>query len=139
MDSRIDLFRVHLPQNLDKLYETLNSGYVSEGPKVKEFEKKIISWVNNDNTIALNSGTSALHLALVLAGVEYQDLVITTPLTSPATNVSIVNLGAQIIWADIDKNNLNISPASISKLLKKHRTRVKAIIAVDWGGITSGY
>ena len=130
----IQMFKVHMPQNLDLVYSTLKSGFVAEGPRVKEFEEKISSWVGTQNLIAVNSGTSALHLALVLSNVKSGDLVITTPLTSPATNVSIVNLNAKIIWADIDAETANISPESIKRLLEKYEEKVKAVIAVDWGG-----
>ena len=130
----IKLFNVHLPQNLSKLYDTLESGFIAEGPRVKEFEEKISKWVGTKNVIAVNSGTSALHLALVLAGVKYDDLVITTPITSPATNVSIVNLGAKILWADVNPFTANISSKSIERLIKKYGSKIKAVIAVDWGG-----
>jgi dTDP-4-amino-4,6-dideoxygalactose transaminase len=130
----IPLFKVRIPKNLTKLYDTLKSGYIAEGPRVKEFEEKISKWVGTKNVIAVNSGTSALHLALVLSEVKHDDLVITTPITSPATNVSIVNLGAKILWADVDPKTANILPESVEKLIKKYGSKVKAVIAVDWGG-----
>ncbi len=135
----IPLFKVHIPKDLSKLHETLESGFVAEGPKVKEFEQKISAWVGNEKVIAVNSGTSALHLSLVLAGVKSGDLVISTPVTSPATNISIVNLGAKILWADVDENTSNISPLSIKKLISKYGEKVKAVIAVDWGGYPCDY
>lgn len=128
------MFKVHMPKNINTLYETLKSGFVAEGPRVKEFEEKISSWVGTSNVLAVNSGTSALHLALVLSNIKPDDLVITTPLTSPATNISIVNLNAKIIWADIDPNTANISPKSIERLIEKYGKKVKAVISVDWGG-----
>jgi len=130
----IQMFKVHMPQNLDVLYATLKSGFVAEGPRVKEFEEKITKWTGTPNVLALNSGTSALHLALVLANVKAGDLVITTPLTSPATNVSIVNLNAKIIWADVDPDTANISAESIKRLHAKYGDKVKAVISVYWGG-----
>jgi len=128
-----------MPKDLSKLNQTLSSGFVAEGPKVKEFENKISKWVGNEKVIAVNSGTSALHLALVLAGVKYGDIVITTPVTSPATNISIVNIGANIVWADVDPLTSNISPVSIKKMIAKHGDKVKAVIAVDWGGYPCDY
>jgi len=70
-----------------------------------------------------------------MAGVKPGKAVITTPITSPATNVSIIRLGGQIIWADVDKNSGNISPDSIEKLLNKYNGKIVAVIAVDWGGM----
>ena len=130
----IQLFKVHMPKSLDILYETLKSGFVAEGPRVKDFEKKISDWVGTKKVIAVNSGTSAIHLALILSDVQPGDLVISTPLTSPATNVSIVNLNAKIIWADIDPETANISAESIKRLIERFGSRVKAVISVDWGG-----
>jgi len=135
----IPLFKVHMPKDLTKLNETLNSGYIAEGPRVKEFEEKISKWIGNSKVIALNSGTSALHLALVLSDIKPDDLIISTPITSPATNVSIVNLNARIIWADVDTNTANISSESVYRLIKKHGKKVKATIAVNWGGYPCDY
>jgi dTDP-4-amino-4,6-dideoxygalactose transaminase len=135
----IPLFKVHMPKDLTKLNETLKSGFVAEGPMVKEFEEKISRWTDNKNIIAVNSGTSALHLSLVLCGIKPGDIVISTPITSPATNVSVVNIGAKLVWADVDENTSNISPESIGRLINKYGDKVKAVIAVDWGGYPCDY
>ena len=133
----IRMFRVHMPENLDLVESTLRSGVVAEGPRVRQFEERIAAWVGTERVLAVNSGTSALHLALVLADVSVGDYVISTSMTSPATNVSIGNLGAKIIWADVSPGTGNISPDSVARLLSRYGEKVKAVIAVDWGGFPS--
>jgi dTDP-4-amino-4,6-dideoxygalactose transaminase len=128
----IKLFNTHMPKSVfDPLKETLYSGYLGQGQKVKEFEKKLGNYFNNEKVLTLNSCTSALHLALKLSDVKYGDEVISTPMTSQATNVSIVNMGAKIVWADIDPHTGNICPDSI---LQKITKKTSAIIIVDFGG-----
>jgi perosamine synthetase len=135
--NMIPLFKVRIPNNLENLYATLSSGFVAEGPRVIEFEQKISKFVGTDNVLALNSGTSALHLALVLSNVKPGDFVITTPITSPATNISIINIGAFILWADVDPITSNILPESVDRLMRTFGSKVKAVITVDWGGLPS--
>lgn len=129
----IPLFRVNMPAGVDQpLLDTLHSGYVTEGPKVKEFEKRLGQIIGNDKIAAVNSGTSALTLALRLAGVGPGNEVITTPMTCSATNLPILNAYAVPVWADVDYRTGNIDPASIESLITE---RTKAIMIVDWGGL----
>src|SRR5512140_3943364 len=100
--NRIKLFQVHKPPHTRYLDETLQGGFYAEGPRVAEFEKRLAEFVGNDFTVTVNSGTSALYLALYMAGVKPGKLVITTPITSPATNISIPRLGGEILWADVN-------------------------------------
>jgi perosamine synthetase len=132
MDA-IPLFRVSMPPSvMTPLRETLMSGFIGEGPRVAAFENALRPWFGSDNVLALNSGTSALHLALRLAGIAPGDEVISTPLTCVATNISIVNLGARIVWADIDPGTGNIDPAAIAA---KVTPRTRAIVVVHLGGM----
>lgn len=129
----IPLFKVHIPSAVDgPLLETLHSGYITQGPKVDEFEGRVAEFLGTDHVVALNSGTSSLTLALRLAGVGPGDEVIATPMTCTATNLPILSLGASIVFADIDPVSGNISAESITKNITK---KTKAIIFVDWGGM----
>ena len=108
--NRIKLFQVHKIPHTRYLDETLQSGFYAEGPRVAEFENRLTEIVDNPFTVTVNSGTSALYLALYMAGVKPGKLVITTPITSPATNISFPRLGGKILWADVDPQSGNICP-----------------------------
>jgi len=128
----IPLFKVFMPESvIGPLKETLLSGYIGEGPKVKEFEQKLEQWMSNDKILALNCGTSAIQLALRLANVGPGDEVISTPMTCTATNMPVLAAGARLVWADIDPWTGNIDPEDIRK---KITSKTKAVICVHWGG-----
>jgi perosamine synthetase len=128
----IPLFKVHMPKEVDKpLLEVLHSGYITQGEKVEQFEKKFADMMQYKHVVSVNSGTSALTLALRLAGVGYGDEVVTTPMTCTATNLPILSLGAKPVFADVDSETGLIDPASV---LTKITKKTKAIMAVDWGG-----
>jgi len=130
--TAIPLFKVFMPESiLAPLNEVLMSGYIGEGPKVKEFEKQLGPWFGNPNVLALNAGTSALQLALRLANVGVGDEVISTAMTCTATNEPIMAMGAKIVWADIDPWTGNIDPVDVEK---KITPKTKAIMCVHWGG-----
>ncbi|EJL74917.1 DegT/DnrJ/EryC1/StrS family aminotransferase [Chryseobacterium populi] len=117
---------------MPKLEEILYSGYVAQGEAVEQFERKFEEYIGGGNTLSLNSGTAALHIALILAGVKEGDEVISTALTAEPTNVAIKMIGAKVRWADIDIKTGNISPDAIEKAINP---KTKAIIVVDYAGI----
>lgn len=114
------------------LEEVLYSGYVSQGVKVDEFEEKFQSFIGGNFSLSLNSGTAALHIALILAGVKEGDEVISTAMTAEPTNVAIKMVGAKIRYADIDLETGNIDPISIEKCINE---KTKAIMVVDYAGV----
>lgn len=117
---------------MPRLEEVLYSGYVAQGEVVEEFERKFEQYIGGGYTLSLNSGTAALHIALILAGVGEGDEVISTALTAEPTNVAIKMVGAKVRWADIDLETGNISPEAIEKAIN---SKTKAIIVVDYAGI----
>lgn len=130
-------------ESVEMVSKVLQSGYIGQGPKVDEFESKLQDILDFDSAITVNSCTSALWLALHLADVGEGDYVISTPMTCSATNEVITLRGAKIIWADIDQYG-NIDPASVHTLVGLHETklmrnRLKAVMAVDWGGLPANY
>jgi dTDP-4-amino-4,6-dideoxygalactose transaminase len=128
----IPLFKVFMPDSvLIPLKQVLQSGYIGEGPRVKEFEKLLAPWLGNDKVLALNSGTSAIQLALRLGNVGNNDEVISTAMTCTATNEPILALGARIVWADINPWTGNIDPQDVAR---KITSKTKAILCVHWGG-----
>lgn len=116
---------------MPRLEEVLYSGYVAQGEKVDEFEKEFENYIGGGYSLSLNSGTAALHIALILAGVKSGDEVISTPLTAEPTNVAIKMAGAKIRYADIDYNTGNIDPTSVEN---KINNKTKAILVVDYAG-----
>jgi len=130
--ENIPLFKVYMNNEVGPLVNSvLYSGWIGQGPKVEEFEKKLGDEFENEKVLSLSAGTHGLSLALRLAGVGPGDEVITTPLTCTATNVPILMQGAKIVWADIKPNDLNIDYRSIKSSINGN---TKAIMVVHWGG-----
>lgn len=119
---------------MPELEKVLYSGYVAQGEIVEDFEREFERYIGSGHTLSLNSGTAALHIALILAGVQEGDEVISTPLTAEPTNVAIKMVNATIRWADIDPDTGGICPKSIEENINE---RTKAIIFVDYAGIPS--
>lgn len=123
---------------IDNIVEVLNNKIIGDGEKVVEFENKIGEYLANIYsgtrymTVATHSCTSALHLAYILAGIKEGDEVITPVLTCTATTHPILWLKAKPVFADIQKDTLNIDPEDIDK---KITTKTKAIIVMHNGGL----
>ncbi|WP_448697795.1 DegT/DnrJ/EryC1/StrS family aminotransferase [Mucilaginibacter sp. AW1-3] len=111
--------------------KVLDSTFISEGKLVKEFENKLADYLGIINPVALNSGTSALHLALDVAGVGEGDEVILPAQTFVATGLVILQQKAVPVFADIDYDTGNISVADIKA---KITAKTKAIMPVHWAG-----
>lgn len=131
----IPLVKPFLPPReilIPELENILYSGYIAEGEPVYEFERKFSSFFNLNNVLALHSGTDALHLALLLAGVGEGDEVISTALTAEPTNVAITMVGAKVVWGDVDYSTGLLDPKSVESLITE---RTKAIIVVHYAGM----
>jgi perosamine synthetase len=115
----------------DVVEEVLKTRWIGQGPKVEEAERKFKQVIGVPYPVTLNSCTSALHLALIMSGVDRDSEVVTTPMTCSATNIPILYCGAKAVFADIQKNTLNIDPKSIKEKIT-HKT--KAILIVHWAG-----
>jgi len=111
--------------------EVLLSGNYVSGVRVELFEKRFAEYVGVNHAIALNSGTAALHIALEAMGVGKGDEVIVPPLTFFATVSSVLYLGAIPVFADIDLDNLCLSPESTEKNIS---SKTKAFIPVHLFG-----
>lgn len=132
MKTKIPLFKVFMPDGVMKpLEETLYSGYLTEGVKAAEFTSMVSDYIENPLTITMNSCTMALNIAYRLSGVGYGDEVITTSLTSVASNVPILSLGAKPIWADVEKETGMVDPKSIEGLITE---KTKAILILHKEG-----
>jgi dTDP-4-amino-4,6-dideoxygalactose transaminase len=110
---------------------TLESGWLTTGPRVAAFEQAFADYVGAPHAIAVNSCTAALHLSLLAADVGVGDEVITTPLTFCATANTVVHTGATPVFADIDPATLNLDPTSAADVVTP---RTRAIIPVHYAG-----
>jgi len=103
------------------LNECIDSTFVSSvGKFVDEFEKKIAHYTGTKYAVATSNGTSALHIALLLANVENNDEVITQPLTFVATCNAINYCGAQPVFVDVDQDTMGMSPSALKEFLKNN-------------------
>ena len=128
----IPLFKVFIAPEVDApLLATLHSGYIGQGKRVEEFERALAPFVQNENVLTVNSGTAALNLALRLANVGPNSEVISSPMTCLASNMPILERGADIVWADINPSTGNIDPDDIKHLIT---SRTKAILCIHYGG-----
>ncbi len=119
------------PTANNEVSKLLSSGLLSEGELVRQFELDLEKELGIKNCITVNSGTSALHLALVLAGIGEGDEVIIPAQTFIATGLVVIQQKAIPVFADIDYQTGNISVKSISD---KITSKTKAIIPVHWAG-----
>jgi UDP-4-amino-4,6-dideoxy-N-acetyl-beta-L-altrosamine transaminase len=118
-------------QDFDSVIKVLQSDYLTTGPTIDLFEKKIAKYVGSKYAVAFTSGTAALHAACFAAGISEGDEVITTPITFAASANCILYQKAIPVFADIDPLTYNIGPSSIEKLITP---KTKAIIPVDFTG-----
>jgi perosamine synthetase len=133
-DGRIVLFRPFIPKGaVEAISEVLQTRWIGQGPKVELFESKFEQMFSGNITSAIScgSGTDALHLAYILAGVGPDDEVICPIFTCTASNLPALYLGARIVFVDIDPETMNISTNDIRS---KISSRTKAIVFVDYGG-----
>lgn len=103
------------------LMDTIDSTFVSSvGAYVNRFEEIMVELTGAKYAIATTNGTSALHLAMIVAGVESGDEVITQPLTFVATANAIAHCGAKPLFVDVDRDTMGLSPKALSVFLKEH-------------------
>lgn len=116
--------------NLEKkaVAEVLETSYLSLGPKLQEFEKKMAEFAGVKYAVAVNSGTSGLHLIVRALGIGKGDEVITTPFSFIASTNCILFEGAKPVFVDIDEKTFNID---VAKIEEKITDKTKAILAVD--------
>lgn len=118
-------------KDIEAVVQVLKSDYVTTGPKVAEFEKKVADYCGAKYAVAIANGTAALHAACMAAGIGEGDEVITTPITFVASANCALYCGAKPVFADIDPDTYNIDPDDIER---KITSVTKAIVAVHFTG-----
>jgi len=119
-------------EDIEAVSGVLHSDWITQGPKVAEFEKEFAKYVDNKYAVAVSSGTAALHDACFAAQIEKGDEAITSPITFAASANCVLYQGGTPIFADIDADTLNIDSVEIKKKITK---KTKILIPVDFTGL----
>jgi dTDP-4-amino-4,6-dideoxygalactose transaminase len=119
------------PEEIAAVTETLESGWLTSGPRAAHLEELVAEFTGAKYGVALASGTAALHLSLAGLGIGPDDEVITSPITWPATGNVVVHLGARPVFVDVREEDLNIDAALVIEAITP---RTKAIMPVDLAG-----
>lgn len=119
-------------EEIAEVVDTLQSGWLTTGPKVARFEQALAERLGVKYVVATNSGTAALHIALLAAEVGPGDEIITTDFTFAATVNMIIAVGARPVLVDVDRDTLNLLPEGVAAAVTN---RTKAIIPVHFAGL----
>lgn len=121
---------------IDEVVDTLRSGWITTGPKTKEFERRIAAFCGTSKAVCLNSATAGLELILRILGIGEGDEVITSAYTYTASASVIEHVGAKIVLCDTSAQSFEMDYEKLSALITE---KTKAIIAVDYGGRMCDY
>lgn len=133
-EGRIPLFMPNIPRGAaEGLIRTLGSRWIGQGPQVTEFEGRFSRiFARGRESVAVGSGTDALHLAYLLSGLGPGDEVLTPVFTCTATNLPLLYVGASPVFVDVEPGTLNLS---VEDARRKASERTKAIVCVHYGGL----
>lgn len=121
-------------EDIQAVVDVLRSGVLTQGPAVEAFEQGIAEYVGAKYAIAVSSGTAALHLAGLVAGVGPGQTLITSPITFVASANAGLYAGGEVAFADIDPDTVNMSPVALKKALESN-PNTKAVIPVHLAGL----
>lgn len=120
-------------QDIKEVVKVLKSPYLTQGPKIDEFENALAKYVGSKYAIALSSATAGLHICGLVAGITKNTYAITSPITFVSTANAITYNNGKVLFSDISSKDLNIDPKKIKKLIERKKT-IKAIFPVHFGG-----
>ncbi|OGG32054.1 hypothetical protein A3I51_01155 [Candidatus Gottesmanbacteria bacterium RIFCSPLOWO2_02_FULL_38_8] len=123
-------------KEIEAVTAVLKTGYIVQGTKTIELENKFVKLTGAKYSVAVNSGTAALHTALYSIGISKGDEVITTPFTFIATVNSILMVGARPVFVDIDEKSFNLDPNKIESAITR---KTRAILVVNLYGQPANY
>jgi len=117
--------------DIKAVIDVLKSDFLTQGPKVREFELALANYCGSKYAVVFSSGTAALHAAYFAAEIGSGDEIITSPITFAATANAALYLGASPVFADVEMETGNIDPVNIERLITK---RTKALVPVHYAG-----
>ncbi|MBU0477144.1 UDP-4-amino-4,6-dideoxy-N-acetyl-beta-L-altrosamine transaminase [bacterium] len=124
--------------DIKEVVKVLRSDWITQGPRIKEFEDMLCRYTGAEYAVSVSSGTAALHIACLAAGIGADDKVITSPITFVASANCILYCGGKPVFTDIQRDTGNIDPCRIEYYLKTQisnlKSKLKAIILVHFGG-----
>ena len=123
-------------KEIEQVIDTLKSGWITTGPKTKQFEKEIASLCKTEKAVCLNSATAALELTLIILGVKEGDEVITSSYTYTASASPVAHLGAKLVLVDTQKDSFEMDYEQLANAITE---KTKVIIPVDIAGIIVDY
>ncbi len=127
----------HINQKaIDEVTKVLKSGWITTGPRTKQFEKEITAYCGNRSTLCLNSATAGLEIILRWYGVGEGDEVILPAYTYSASANVVMHCGAKPVFVDVNADDFNINVSNIEKAINSH---TKVIMPVDFGGFPCDY
>jgi UDP-4-amino-4,6-dideoxy-N-acetyl-beta-L-altrosamine transaminase len=121
-------------EDVESVLNALHSEFLTQGPKVKEFEDRFAEYVGAPYAVAVSNATAALHLCSLIQGVGPGKKVITTPNTFVATANSVLQAGGDILFADIDPASYCIDPNQVEDIIRRNPRGIVGIIPVDFAG-----
>ncbi|MES2413946.1 MAG: UDP-4-amino-4,6-dideoxy-N-acetyl-beta-L-altrosamine transaminase [Pseudomonadota bacterium] len=127
--------RQHIDEDdIEAVVRCLRSNALTQGPMVVKFEQTIAAYVGARYAVAVSSGTAALHIAALAAGAAPGNALLTSPITFVATSNAALYAGAKPLFADVDPETINISPAAIEQMLKEH-PEIRVLSPVHFAGL----
>ncbi len=118
-------------EEIEEVIQALRSGWLTAGPRTRQFEQEFCRYTGAPGALALNSCTAGLHVALKVLNIGPGDEVITTPITFAASVNVIEHVGATPVLVDVEPDTLNIDPAKVERAIT---SATRAIIAVHYAG-----
>lgn len=120
--------------DIEAVVEVLESDFLTQGPRVEVFEQAVADYTGARYAIAVSSGTAALHLAAMAAGVAPGNALVTSPITFVASANAGIYAGGEVLFADIDEDTVNLSPAELGELASGH-PEIQAVVPVHFAGL----
>ena len=121
-------------EDIQVVVDILRHGMITQGPAVEAFEEGVAEYVGAKYAVAVSSGTAALHLAALTAGVGPDTSLVTSPITFVASANAALFAGATPVFADVDPETINMSPSSLAQVLVRH-PETRAVVPVHFAGL----